>query len=258
MLVISRRKNESIIVGDVIEITVVEVRGDKVRLGVVAPKEMTVHRGEVEDVLTRESRPISQPIEKLVGPGLVPRGPLLVLSRKKNESIVINGDITVIVVDIRADKARLGIELPREIMPHRREVYEAIKRNAPGTTTPRERVMDQNDVKSSAHETGNLFDNIPADIPEEVVTTVLRANGLRIERIVSQGQASPPGFWYDQEDNEWVVVLEGHATVQFEGEPESVELQRGSYVNIPAHVRHRVAWTDPNQKTVWLAIHYRD
>lgn len=118
--------------------------------------------------------------------------------------------------------------------------------------------MDQNDVKDSSHETGNLFDNIPADIPKEVFTTVLHANDVRIERIVSQGQVSPPGFWYDQEENEWVIVLEGRATVQFEGEPKLVELQRGSYVNIPAHARHRVAWTDPSEKTVWLAIHYKN
>ena len=121
-----------------------------------------------------------------------------------------------------------------------------------------ERLMDQNDVKDSSHETGNLFDNIPADVPKELFTTVLQANGVRIERIVSQGQASPPGFWYDQEDHEWVVVFEGRATVQFDGEPEPVELQRGSYLNIRAHARHRVAWTDPDQKTVWLAIHYKD
>jgi len=111
--------------------------------------------------------------------------------------------------------------------------------------------MDRNVIE-------NLFDNIPADVPEELFTTILQANGVRIERIVSQGHVSPPGFWYDQEENEWVVVLEGHATVQFESEPKSVELQRGSYVNIPSHARHRVAWTDPNQKTVWLAIHYKD
>jgi carbon storage regulator len=128
MLVLSRKKNESVVISDVIEVTVVEIQGDKVRLGVVAPKEMTVHRAEVEDALGRESRPTSQPIEKLVGPGLVPRGPLLVLSRKKNESIVINGDITVIVVEIRGDKVRLGIESPKDIVPHRREVYDAIRR----------------------------------------------------------------------------------------------------------------------------------
>src|SRR5208283_839878 len=99
-------------------------------------------------------------------------------------------------------------------------------------------------------DTGNLFGNIPPDIPEESFTTVLQGSGIRIERIVSQGQVSPPGFWYDQEDNEWVIVLEGRAALQFECDPEPVELQRGSYVSIPAHVRHRAVWTDPGQKTV--------
>ena len=113
-------------------------------------------------------------------------------------------------------------------------------------------MMDRNGIETI------LFDSIPADVAEEVFTPLLQANGLRIERIVSHGQASPPGFWYDQNENEWVIVLEGSTAVQFEGEPEPVELQRGSYLNIPAHVRHRVAWTDPNQKTVWLAVHYRE
>ena len=103
----------------------------------------------------------------------------------------------------------------------------------------------------------NLLDNLPADLPEELFTTILQADGFAVERIVSQGHASPPGFWYDQEENELVMVLEGSAAVQFEGDAEPVELRRGSYLNIPAHARHRVAWTDPNEKTVWLAIHYR-
>jgi cupin 2 domain-containing protein len=107
-------------------------------------------------------------------------------------------------------------------------------------------------------EAGNLFENLPADIPAELFTTVLRAHGFRIQRIVSQGQASPPGFWYNQEESEWILVLEGQAAVQFEGEPQAAELRRGSYLNIPAHVRHRVVWTDPSQKTVWLAIHYQE
>jgi cupin 2 domain-containing protein len=110
---------------------------------------------------------------------------------------------------------------------------------------------------NTATASGNLFDNIPANATEELFTTLFQTTGLRIERIVSQGQASPPGFWYDQEEDEWVIVLEGSATVQFDGEPQPVELHRGSYLNIPAHVRHRVAWTDPNRKTVWLAVHYR-
>jgi cupin 2 domain-containing protein len=112
--------------------------------------------------------------------------------------------------------------------------------------------MDQN----TAHESGNLLDNIPADLPKELFTMILQTSGIRIERIVSHGQTSLPGSWYDQDENEWVIVLEGHAAVQFEGD-EPVELRRGSYLNIPAHVRHRVAWTDPNQKTVWLAVHYQ-
>jgi cupin 2 domain-containing protein len=103
----------------------------------------------------------------------------------------------------------------------------------------------------------NILAGIPAHLPEEVCTTILQADALRIERIVSQGQVSPPGFWYDQEESELVIVLEGSAAVQFEDNADPMELRRGSYLNIPAHARHRVAWTDPNQETVWLAIHYR-
>ena len=74
---------------------------------------------------------------------------------------------------------------------------------------------------------------------------------------LSQGHVSPPGFWYDQAEDEWVVVLEGSAAVQFEGAAEVVHLRRGDCLKIPARARHRVVWTDPAQKTVWLAIHYR-
>jgi cupin 2 domain-containing protein len=102
----------------------------------------------------------------------------------------------------------------------------------------------------------NLLENLPGDLPEELCTMLLEADGFRVERIVSQGQGSPPGFWYDQEASEWVVVLEGSAAVQFEGDAEPLELRRGSCLNIPAHARHRVVWTDPKRKTVWLAIHY--
>ena len=76
------------------------------------------------------------------------------------------------------------------------------------------------------NEIGNLFDNLPDVVRQELVATVLRAGGLRIERIVSQGQASPPGFWYNQEESEWVIVLEGQAAVQFEGQTAAVEFRR--------------------------------
>ncbi len=103
----------------------------------------------------------------------------------------------------------------------------------------------------------NFLDDIPADLPEELFTPLLTASNFRVERIVSHGHASPPGFWYDQDDNEWVLVIDGSATIEFEEQPEPVQLRPGSYLNIPAHARHRVVSTDPNQKTVWLAIHYR-
>jgi cupin 2 domain-containing protein len=101
----------------------------------------------------------------------------------------------------------------------------------------------------------NLLDRIPADLPEELVETLLGAPGLRVERIVSLGHASPEGFWYDQEAAEWVLLLAGAARLRFEGD-EPLELLPGSCVNIPAHRRHRVEWTDPARPTIWLAIHY--
>ena len=105
-------------------------------------------------------------------------------------------------------------------------------------------------------DTGNLLDGIPAELPEELCTTILQANGFRIERIVSHGHSSPEGHWYNQDSNEWVILLEGNAGILFDGDTDPIELKPGSYLNIPAHKRHRVAWTDPNQRTVWLAIHY--
>ncbi len=103
----------------------------------------------------------------------------------------------------------------------------------------------------------NLFAEIPADLPEEHLQTLLNTPDVRVERIVSLGHASPEGFWYDQETHEWVLLLTGAARLRFEGE-EPIELRSGACVNIPAHQRHRVEWTDPNQPTVWLAIHYRE
>jgi cupin 2 domain-containing protein len=106
--------------------------------------------------------------------------------------------------------------------------------------------------------TENLFSGIPSNLPEELFTTLHQANGLRIERIVSQSHASLPGFWYDQDGHEWVVVLQGSAIIEFEGKPEPTRLQPGSYLNIPAHTKHRVAATSQTEKTIWLAIHYRE
>ena len=102
----------------------------------------------------------------------------------------------------------------------------------------------------------NILENIPAELPEELAEVLLEGASFRIERIVSYGHSSPEGCWYDQEQNEWVLVLQGHACLLFEGEEEPVFLSSGDYVNIPAHVKHRVEWTDADQETVWLAVRY--
>jgi cupin 2 domain-containing protein len=103
---------------------------------------------------------------------------------------------------------------------------------------------------------GNLFTDVPAGATEEVFTALLERPGLKIERIVSNGQASPPGFWYDSAQEEWVLLVEGSAAVQIEGEAAPRRLQPGAWLHLPAHCRHRVAWTDAGRPTVWLAVHY--
>jgi cupin 2 domain-containing protein len=103
----------------------------------------------------------------------------------------------------------------------------------------------------------NLFENIPAELPEELFEDLLARDGLRIERIVSRGHCSPPGFWYDQEENEWVVLLSGAARLAFEEGNQLVELSPGDCLEIPAHVRHRVDWTSGGEDAVWLAVFYR-
>jgi cupin 2 domain-containing protein len=102
--------------------------------------------------------------------------------------------------------------------------------------------------------THNLYADLPASLPDEHLTTILQAPGVRIERIVSTGHHSPDGFWYDQPEHEWVVVLKGAARLEFEGR--TLEMRHGDSVNIPAHEKHRVAWTSTDEPTIWLAVHY--
>lgn len=104
---------------------------------------------------------------------------------------------------------------------------------------------------------GNIFANIPAALEREQILIVTSRPDVEIERIVSTGQSSPPGFWYDQGWAEWVLVLSGSAGLLFEGEERERTLRAGDYVEIPAHARHRVEWTDAAQPTVWLAVHMR-
>jgi len=99
----------------------------------------------------------------------------------------------------------------------------------------------------------NLFAQLPESLPQELVTVLLERPGVRIERIVSTGQASPAGFWYDQAEHEWVLLLAGSAVLAFEDD-RTIDLTPGDYLEISAHVRHRVQATAPGQATVWLAI----
>jgi cupin 2 domain-containing protein len=113
---------------------------------------------------------------------------------------------------------------------------------------------------------GNIFSDLPtfgeyacrarSTTESEQFFQLLARPGLRIERIVSTGQASPPGFWYDQADGEWVLLLEGAARLRFADEAEPRELAPGDFVDIAPQRRHRVEWTLPGQPTIWLAIHY--
>jgi len=100
----------------------------------------------------------------------------------------------------------------------------------------------------------NIRDALPDHLAIEACEDILRAPGVRIERIVSKGHASPE--WYDQDEGEWVMVVAGRATVEF-ADGSVCHLSAGDYLDIPAHCRHRVAWTDPDDLTIWLAVWYR-
>jgi cupin 2 domain-containing protein len=101
----------------------------------------------------------------------------------------------------------------------------------------------------------NLFKNIPVDLPEELFETLVDNENIQIKRIVSKGHTSPKEGWYDQERNEFVLVLKGAARLEFE-DGRMVSMTVGDYLEVPAHVKHKVAWTDPNEETVWLAVHH--
>jgi cupin 2 domain-containing protein len=103
---------------------------------------------------------------------------------------------------------------------------------------------------------GNIFANLPLSQSEEIFQEIIQGKGFSLERIISFGQSTPVGQWYDQEQHEWVVLLSGAAGLRFEGEEGLRVLHPGDFVNIPAHTRHRVEWTDEKQNTVWLALHY--
>lgn len=104
----------------------------------------------------------------------------------------------------------------------------------------------------------NLLRDLPDASAAEVIETILAASGVRVERIVSLGQASAEGFWYDQDEAEWVLLLAGAARLRFADEAKARTLRPGDCLHIAAHRRHRLDWTDPEQPTVWLAVFHRE
>jgi cupin 2 domain-containing protein len=118
--------------------------------------------------------------------------------------------------------------------------------------------VDEADERLVGLSDGNLLSRLPSQpVVDEMVETLLERPGVRIERIVSTGQATPAGKWLDQTSDEWVMVVAGRARISIEGEVADRELGAGDFVFLPAHCRHRVAWTDAEKPTVWLAIHFR-
>jgi len=101
----------------------------------------------------------------------------------------------------------------------------------------------------------SIFANIPKELPDELFDELVSNKTFKIERIVSKGHTSPQTGWYDQEENEWVFLVKGEALLEFENK--KVHLQEGDYINIPAHTKHKVAWTKPKSETIWLAVFYK-
>lgn len=104
---------------------------------------------------------------------------------------------------------------------------------------------------------GNLLAGLPENLSDELIENLVEEPGIRLERIVSTGHVTPEGQWYDQDSDEWVVMLTGAAKLRFEAPDEVLTLSPGDHLRIPAHRRHRVEWTDPDEPTVWLALHFR-
>jgi cupin 2 domain-containing protein len=120
----------------------------------------------------------------------------------------------------------------------------------------KKRIADPFPFQTGLSAAANLFADLPVSLPKELVENILVSEHVRIERIVSAGQSSPPMGWYDQNEHEWVIVLQGEATLQFEDEPESVRLCPGHYLLIAAHRKHRVVSTSSAEQTVWLAVFF--
>jgi cupin 2 domain-containing protein len=101
----------------------------------------------------------------------------------------------------------------------------------------------------------NIFQSIPDNLDSEIIETIVQSKTVKVERIISKGHSSPATSWYNQPQSEWVIVLQGEAIITVENDRDYT-LVSGSFLNLPAHTRHKVKWTKPDIETVWLAVHY--
>jgi len=101
----------------------------------------------------------------------------------------------------------------------------------------------------------NIFKNIPDQLPEELIECIFKRDNIQIERIISKGHITPAEQWYDQDGDEWVMLIQGQAIILYEKDHQIFHLNAGDYLLIPAHTRHRVEWTTPGLHTIWLAVH---
>ncbi|MGZ4968725.1 MAG: cupin domain-containing protein [Methylobacter sp.] len=101
----------------------------------------------------------------------------------------------------------------------------------------------------------NIFKNIPEQLPDELFECLFTRDNIRIERIISHGHITPAGQWYDQDWDEWVMLLQGQAIILYENDHQRFHLNTGDYLLIPTHTKHRVEWTPPDCQTIWLAVH---
>ena len=104
--------------------------------------------------------------------------------------------------------------------------------------------------------TKNLFSDIPVELEDEFIEPILKKPEVNINRIVSRGHSSPQDFWYNQNKDEFVLLLQGEAKLEFKNEKDTIYMNKGDYIIIPAHKEHRVEWTSPDEDTIWLAVYY--
>ena len=101
----------------------------------------------------------------------------------------------------------------------------------------------------------NIYENFLKQMDGEFFENLILSENVKIERIISNGDITPTGKWYDQDNDEWVMIMKGEAVLSFENQKD-ITLKSGDYINIPANTKHRVSWTSQEQETIWLAIHY--